>query len=519
VKVEKPAKRVRSEAEKEILRQAKRNPLVFFGTIVVLVIVILAFVLVPAIVPSAVGANDAAFTFGKWGKTPIKYTPQGYFANTREYYARYAQVYGYSEFQVWRQAFESTTVHIAALDFMQKAGYEPPKAVVDKRVSELSQFQDNGRFSLAKYNSLSNTQKLALWKDVHDGMITERFVSDSTSLKISQKEADFVGSMTKNMRKFSVAVFPLSDYPESELISYENEHSDLFRSLHLSQITISSSEKDAQTILDDVKSGASTFEDAAKAHSADSFAEKGGDAGARLAYELQSLIPDEEQRNAVLTLPVSALSSIVKVPAGWAFFRAEEAPKSLDTTNSENLAKVRTYLLANERGRLEDFILAQAEVFAADSAERGFDTILEQRGIDKKEFGPVPVNYGDSTLFSTLSSFGISELGGAATSENFWKTAFTTEFGKPSAPIVLGDNIIVLCPVKEDAAPVAVEGGDDSTTTASASSESSPEKNTSDTFKSWWANNESQSALQNSIMSNPKLEDNFFQTYFTLFQG
>jgi hypothetical protein len=139
----------------------------------------------------------------------------------------------------------------------------------------------------------------------------------------------------------------------------------------------------------------------------------------------------------------------VKVPVGWAFFRIEEAVRDADSTDTATIDKVRSYMLGFQRGIIENYYFAKAETFNAEVETEGFDNACATLGIAKSTIGPLPINYGDVNAFATVGSYSVSALEGAAYSENFWKTAFSTAIGVPSRPIVLGSNIVILFPVEE----------------------------------------------------------------------
>jgi hypothetical protein len=147
--------------------------------------------------------------------------------------------------------------------------------------------------------------------------------------------------MAGPVRTFDMAAFPLSSYPDTEVAAYTAANPQLFKVTHLSKITISSSEREAQQILGSVKDGTLTFEEAAQNHSQDYYADRGGDMGVKMVYELVSEAPDAQDRDAIAALAAGEFSSIVKVPAGWAFFRAEAAPYPADTSDSSLRDKIR----------------------------------------------------------------------------------------------------------------------------------------------------------------------------------
>jgi hypothetical protein len=484
--------------QSEFIRRFKTNPFIFVGTIIVLIIVIIAFVLVPAIVPEAGGAAD--FNFGSYNKIPINYTPGNYFAQVRENLARYRQNttnennYVEVSMEVWRGAFEEAVIRTAILEEVKQTGYTPSQEQVDKEVAQ--QFRVDGVFDAARYRQLDRSTRMSLWRGVRDSLIERRYREDVTNLRVPSKETGFIADMASPRRSFDMVAFPLSSYPDAEIAVYAAENPDLFRFTHLSRITLSSSEAEARTVLNSVQDGTTTFEEAAGTHSQDSYADQGGDMGLKMVYELTTEIPDAEARNTVTALQAGEYSPIVKVPAGWAFFRAEASPYPADTADSGNISKIRSYLLDLERGRIEDWLIAQAEVFIARVKEDGFDAAVETQSLAKQSFGPLPLNYGGVDLFTSLRSAGIQELASADSNENFWRTAFFTPLETPSIPLVLGSNVVVLYPKEESPA------------------EESALETVKSIYSSYWLSYNAETGLRYYFLRSDKLEDRFFEAFY-----
>jgi hypothetical protein len=492
----------------EWIRRFKANPFIFIGTIIILIIVIVAFVVAPAIVPEA-GSSGVDLVFGYYDKVPISYVPGNYLANVQANYARYLQgSINESNYQtmsqmIWRQSFEEAVIHVAILRTMEQAGYAAPGELVDREVARLPEFQENGRFSVARYRSLSAADRMSLWREVRDSIAKNLYLEDMAGLRLPSGESEFVRAMTARTRSFGMASFPLDSYPDGEIAAHVASEPDLFRTIHLSRITVTSSEREARQVLDSVRNGTQTFEEAARTQSQDSYAERGGDMGAQMVYELVNEVPDSAERESVIATAAGDYSPLVKVPSGWAFFRADEEARAADTADPANLSKIRTYMRNFERGRMEDWLFAQARLLIDAAQETGFDAAVEARGLQKRDFGPLPLNYGGVTitdsaqgknLFPTLSAESISELIPAESNENFWRAAFFTPLETPSEPLVIGDNVLVLYPREEIIR-------DEADTEGIA------------TFYSTWVSSGAETSLRSHFLNSDKLEDNFFATY------
>jgi hypothetical protein len=405
----------------------------------------------------------------------------------------------FAAYQIWREAFEMAAVHTAILHEMKKSGYTAPASTVDREVAQLPQFQENGRFSSALYNRLDSNARLTLWRQVQDSIAGEHFYSDITGLLKPSAEASFIAKMNSPQRSFDMVSFSINSYPDSEVGAYAREHADLFRTTHLSKITVNSSEREARQILSSIKDGSTSFEDAAKAHSQDSYAEKGGDMGIKLAHELAGEVSEDAGREKLLALGKGEYSEVIKLDSGWAFFRVDDAVQNADFDDSSVIEKVRAYVTEFERGRMEDWTIEQARAFISQVREFDFNEAVYQRGIEKQSFGPLPVNYGNVDLYTPLSSFTVQELSGSYADENFWKAAFSTPVNTPSEPLVQGANVLVLYPTEEIAA------------------EESSLESIESIFSSYWLSYMSEQTIRSHFLNSKKMEDRFFETFFRYF--
>ncbi|GAB1484071.1 hypothetical protein MASR2M78_28880 [Treponema sp.] len=247
-----------------------------------------------------------------------------------------------------------------------------------------------------------------------------------------------------------------------------------------------------------IKAGTTSFEDAAKTHSKDELADKGGDMGTKLAYEFSTEITDEAARATVLDLAKGDLSSVVKVPNGWAIFRSEETSRDANAGDGNILAKARGYIASFERGRIEDYFIAEATAFVTKAQAEGMDKAATEEKLNKQSFGPLPLNFGDIELYRSITSFQKKELTGASTNENFLKEAFSTPIASYSKPLVLGDNVIVLKPTEER--------------TAEESAVS-----VIDFYYPYIAGQYSERSVRNYFLQSDKLKDNFYATFIQTF--
>ena len=187
--------------------------------------------------------------------------------------------------------------------------------------------------------------------------------------------------------------------------------------------------------------------------------------------------------------------------SGWFIFRAEEEAQEADMSDPTTMERVRSYVRNFQRGRMEDWAIDQAEYFIELANEIGFAAALARQDLENRSFGPIPLNFGDIDLFSTLASQFVAELGASASDENFWRTAFATPINTPSHPLVQGGNVFILYP------------------TAETQSEESSIEGIVSTANSFWINHTTEQALNQHFLNSPRFEDNFNDVYFRFFWG
>ena len=503
--------------ESEIARKFKQNPGLYVGSVVILVLVTVVFLAGDLLSPRG---SDYENTYGYYDKVPISIVPNNMFHQTLGNYIQYYQSQGHDmsnqwiAAQIWRQAYEAAVVHTAILKLMNRSNYHVPEKTVDKRVAQLPEFQENGRFSPTLYNRMKETDRLAKWRQTQEEIVKNLYFSDYyDGMLMTNAEAEFIGSLASPERNFQVVSFSVEDYPESEFISYGEANAHLFDSIHLSRITVTASEREAKKILDTIQSGTITFEDAARAHSQDGFADRGGDMGTRYNFDLERDIPSSEDRDAVLNLRQGELSSVIKAGESWVIYRAEEELVKADFEEEIVMERVRSYLRNFDRGRMEDWAIQEANDFTSFVTENrlSFEDAARIRNIEARSFGPFPLVYGGPEiiayyggspmmLYSVFNNFEIpgfdpNYMTDLSKNETFWKAAFSTPLQTPSEPVVQGNNVFVFMPTEE----ISVEE-----TTA---------KDVASMYLSYWMGMLAEQSMQPYFMNNPRMDDRFWQVY------
>jgi hypothetical protein len=497
-------------AKTEAPKRGIKNPWIYGGTVVVFIIVVVAFVFVPAFGGSY--AKSGAPTFGSYAGKPITFTAGNYFARQVQSIYDSLRQQGIDQsgsdfyaYQIYRGAFERTVKWEGILDAVRSAGAIATPATLDQRMAEYSAFLIDGKFSARLYKEATMAEKASIRASIEEEILSNYYYSEVYALAPSSKEVEFVKAMAKETRTIEYVAFPLAAYPDSEVAAWAAAHADKFRGLSLSRVT-ADDEATAKKLLARARKGES-FAELAKSSSKDSWAQAGGSLGIRRFHELESDLSDPKEAAAIAALPKDGISEIMKTSAGsFAFFKADGETVAADFTDPAMLKSVRGYMERSERGTIEDWSAGKAEAFAA-SAAGGFKASASKAGLEVKSAGPFPLNYGDISvslygqtlpLFKTVAEPGDSSLADASRSEAFLKAAFSLAPGAVSEPIVLGDKVIVLTvkeagsALEEDLSSIAL-------------------------YYPYFMNVKTDADIGATFLASPKLRDKFMDAYFTLF--
>ncbi len=440
------------------LKRTVKNPFLYAGTIVILVITVVAFVFIPAI-----GGSDSQSTpsFGSYNGKRIVYEPGGYFATQVQQINSYLREQGLSEenfqqyaFQVWRSAYESTVLRYAIIDEVRSSGYSVSEKELDARVAENEAYRIDGRFSPQLYRDTPLSRKLSIRTGTEEDLYIKRYYDELYRIAPGKDELGFVTAMAKDRRSIAYVTFPFSSYPDAEVAAWAETSADLFRKVSISRITITSSESDAKKVLKQVRDQALTFEEAAKSHSRDAFADKGGDSGPVYFHDFAESFKDKADAGKVVALAPGEVSDIVQVAEkAWAFFKVNAAPVAPDFADPATLAEARNYMETNERGKLETWALKVAGEFAsaARAPGAGLQSAARKSSLSVRSAGPFPINYGAPSFVAYGQNIPLFEpvtsedpvLAAAQSDETFFKTVFSLPDSAVSDPVALGDAVIV----------------------------------------------------------------------------
>lgn len=420
--------------------------LTYIGTVILLIVVVVAFVGTPAVGGLAGGSR---ISFGSYAGRDIDYQPGNYLARQYQGLAQRVQqqdqqITDALVRQIWRAAFDQTVFHEALMVEATEAGVGVSTEAVDRAIAQWPEFQVDGRFSAEEFNATSSQVRLALRNYLRESLVDEQVRTDLFErVEPADAESQFLIDMAGPERQFRFVQFSSADFPDTEVIEYGEANAERFRRVNLSVITITTSESDAEQIREQAVSRQTSFEDLARNQSTDSYAEDGGEMGWVYFHELEPDFEDTQVIEEIFSLEEGEISRVFETTFGWTVYRVNEAPIEPDFTDANVIAAVRDYLTVFERGLIEDHLRERADEFVAQARSESFADASASINQAPATTAYFPVNYGNTSYFGQVNASSNAALSAAAFREDFFEELFALSGDEVSEPIVVRDYVFV----------------------------------------------------------------------------
>ncbi len=471
---------------------------------VILAVIIVTFIGAPVV--SKV-AEQGAIVFGTYDGVPIQYQQGNEFARQVERFnQQYEQQFAglnlapdeklkFQQQMVWRQAFEQTALQVALQREAEKAGMVVTEDQIDRTLVNNPDYQKDGKFSEEVYRNTPAADRFRTRQQTRNQLLIQYYVMDRTQgVLLSDDTKTFITGLAYPQRKFSFVTFTDEDFPKNLVADYAAKNKNLFRTIDVSKIAVTS-EGDAEKVRDEAVKGDKTFADLAKTYSKDkSTAEPGASLGTKRYYDLKAEITKAADLDKLFSLTTGAISPVIAGDKIWTIYKVNSAAADADLNSADTLAVVRAYIAKNERGLLEDNLEAQAKQFG-EEAKTNFAAAAKKISKTVQASDWVALNFGNHELFPGLTSAKDPVFRGLAANEDFFKQAFKLEAGQVSAPILASPSVLV---VKLDAVKAAPEKGD--TPVLNSSVDQS-------------VTNERSQDIEKVLLDSPKLEDHFLTEF------
>ncbi|RKX74911.1 MAG: hypothetical protein DRP49_05355 [Spirochaetes bacterium] len=392
------------------------------------------------------------FIFGSYGGRNIEYTYDNAFGQAVEKaMANYNtgvdqdnQFYTFIRYMAWQEAYTSVVFNTAIAYHLDKSGYEPSSRAVDRQIIEFGRYRTNGEFDEAKYIAATQTTKDADRKMMREQLTLATWGQDVLDSQYhSQAQLDFLWEMRSTENSYDYISIPFSDFPEKKILEYGEKNLKLFTKRPVSRITASDEEKAKEVVskFEEKRQDMTAFSEIAAEYSQDSYKDDGGSMGATDYYLISDLI-GAENTDAVFALGEGDIAGPFETDYGWIVFKADGPSEAVNV--SDRVEDIRSYMLQNEVGILEDAMIAKAEELRVKAIAAGsFREAMTQNGFQVQTTAAFPVNFAtDSMLGGSPENSDDPVLNGTASSEDFWsKIVPITNIGDVSRPVVLNSSV------------------------------------------------------------------------------
>ncbi len=448
-----PSRAVRRRKNKENVEiektqpaeRRRRHPLLYAGSIALLVIIVVAFVGGP--LAGRLG-SAGPLIFGSYGGKEISYVQGNYLARQVDILSdqlqdNTSQNYEWQAYQVWKGAYDRAVIRTAILQKADKAGVYISDNAIDALLLTTGPYMENGVFSETRYRNTPNSERFKYRQLYSEEMTHQLYNTDVLHIGFfSTDGAEFIKKMAADERSFYYAIFSYEEYPVSKVVAYAEENASNFRKIKMSRITIKSTVEEAVAVRQQILDGIATFEDQARNYSTDGYAEEGGDMGWQEYNALAADFGNPSDLDAVFALSKGGVSEVSDTGFGWVIVRADEAATDPDLEDSEVIDSVRTYMERFERGLIEDHLLETGESFAAQAKTDGFDGAANALGVEVLKSASFPINYGNAFFLGQIKGAeGAQDLNGSAYDAMFLTTLFSLDEEEISDPIVLDESV------------------------------------------------------------------------------
>ncbi|OQY38333.1 MAG: hypothetical protein B6229_06155 [Spirochaetaceae bacterium 4572_7] len=403
------------------------------GSILILLIVVISFVLAPAIGQLA-DKNLDDIELGSYGKEKITFN---FITDTpfRREMASLSQNSSDSlDPRLAQVAYGRALTKAAAVDQFNTNGYKISKKQLDDAVLNSGYYNVNGTFSPKVFKNTTEIRK----QELRDGIERDLKIATWERITLRQQKRstaylEFIASMSDKKRNFDYVTLNFSDYPEELTRAFANDNKKLFTELSLSRITVDNMNT-ATDIVAKIENKENSFSELAQQYSTDNFKSAGGILNAPIKeYELESVFGIKDS-STLLGMKSNDTPIIVEFEDKFIILALN---KDIVEPTFEDIDSVRTYMLSFERGTIEDYF------YNIVNEIEGNDLI--SLGKEIKETGLFSINYGGESLISTTINRVNTDpiFSRAVNNDNFFSTLFDLKMDQISEPIVLGDSLTV----------------------------------------------------------------------------
>ena len=442
-------KRLSSDNRSPIVNRKKRNPLLYFGSILVLVIIAVTFIGAPTLGQFA--GISASTIFGYYDGHKIEHYVGNYFhRQILTINQNYRQNSGTQEAQnkfyaILQEAFQRTAFHVAILSYLKNPKMSVSSEQVDAILSTEGPYIVENEFSEQLWESTPISQRKSNREYVKEELLEKQFLKDLQEIPLSNEEINFFQTINKTERKFRIAIFQYSELPNDELSDFGQENAFLFQRMKFSRILFSSSESnaDAERALEHLKNGTKSFEELSRLYLSTDI-DSGGNIGWKYFYDVERDFENTGSAEKIFSLTPSEHSEILMSRFGPVIYRSDSELIIPQFSDQEILNEVKNYLNRYNRGFIEDYYNEQAKNFKNVATTEGFNNAAVMLGTSTTETNFFPINFQNIISVQRMTAVDSNILQTAPYFQDFFKQAFKLKPNQISEPVYLDEAILLL---------------------------------------------------------------------------
>jgi len=414
----------------------------------ILILIAVSFVAAPAIEAFVGKRSSSSFVFGKYGKENISYAYGNHFYDQVQNYADQYKSSGGDQtqllYQIWKGAYDSTVIYTAVNQLARKAGIIASDEAVRRAIINSGAYNKDGKFDVETYQKASADAKSRLESQIRSSFPYQIVVDDIGSVLSSKAEAGYVASLAETGRSFSYVALTPALYPDEAAARYALEHEALFTTLDISIISLTDEDL-ALSLSKDILLGTTTFEEAAQAHSLDSFASAGGEVGKVFYYAVEGNFTNTDDAALLLSAKDGDLLGPFESQGAWTIWRVNSRAKQADYTDEATLSGVKAYIATNESEMIAPWLDEYAQRLKEEAMASGLEETALSHDLELISVSSTPYNAAQSTYMADLSyTDPAGLLSQAASSADVAKTLYTSEEGTLLDPIKVGSSLILV---------------------------------------------------------------------------
>lgn len=447
-----------------------QHPMIYWMTVITLVIIVLAFVIFPSFSRNTTVQREGYI--GTYGGEIITQDVNSFYNSTMktayqraEYQAyqysmqnegmEYDQILNYFTSNVPSQSKDATIQAYGIKDLLKQTGIAVSSAkeynLIQQNCGDINigaDYRAQGgtpnktNFSVKKYNlakGRNNRKVNAAKRNVSMRYMAQNFMQDiSTISSFSDAEKAFIEEMNKE--RLSMSYFKVTDdmISSEDLIKFTEKNIENFIELDLRMLRIGS-KKQAKEVLAEINETPDLFIEKAEVFNSPAQIKKKGRIAGFCSDIENKLNLDESTVKIVSNLQLGEISKILKVNDFFYIFKAESDPlvkesSALLANKKEDILKT----LRKDDGDLYRTLLEDAsKSIRAEAIDKGFEIVATSKSAEIKKLEDFPLNFNNSSMLEGLTDTSLS------TNEPFLRDIFSTEEGSIIEPLQSGMDILI----------------------------------------------------------------------------